>query len=426
MTSAEKAFSESERALCSKILDWRKKIIVVINKFDLLETQEEKDIVLNYVRTNVRDLLRFDPIIFPVSSRMALKAKETGNAELLKTSQFDEFENFVKITLDDETRFQMKISNVMGIVENVLQQASLSAENAANIIESDEFVIQNLHRQIGEYQKDMESDFAARLNNVENVLLRLLDRVDCFIEENMNLYQITWLFHSEGLKTAFQKEVVGDFQRDIDCRVEEIVDWILDRSERQAQASIEYASQASKKHADMIIGDTLISFEGRRKFLVQDMFYGSQEVVKRFDKNKEAAKIRSYIMMAMSSTVIVEAGAVSVGAAVLSTGAMFDITGILGASFVALAGLYILPFQRGLLKRGIKNTVNQIRGKLHIALSEKFKDELDRSVLRINDAVAPYTRFVRAEKERLNEIKSMIKTSNAALETLRLDFAKKL
>ena len=38
-------------------------------------------------------------------------------------------------------------------------------------------------------------------------------------------------------------------------------------------------------------------------------------------------------------------------------------------------------------------------------LREQFANELDRSLARISEAVAPYTRFVRAEAERMEEIR---------------------
>ena len=46
----------------------------------------------------------------------------------------------------------------------------------------------------------------------------------------------------------------------------------------------------------------------------------------------------------------------------------------------------------------------ELRTRLMDALTEQFQQESDRSVLRIREAIAPYTRFVRGERERLHEV----------------------
>ena len=54
VTSADRPFTESERAFLSGIRDWGKKIVVVINKIDILETEEETARVVEFVAGNAR------------------------------------------------------------------------------------------------------------------------------------------------------------------------------------------------------------------------------------------------------------------------------------------------------------------------------------------------------------------------------------
>src|SRR5918911_1606516 len=60
VTSADRPFSESERAFMERIRAWGKKLVVVLNKADLLGLQPE---------------------VFPVSARQALAAKRQGMGE---------------------------------------------------------------------------------------------------------------------------------------------------------------------------------------------------------------------------------------------------------------------------------------------------------------------------------------------------------
>ena len=41
VTSADRPFTESERAFLEAIRDWGKKIVVVVNKIDILETEDD-------------------------------------------------------------------------------------------------------------------------------------------------------------------------------------------------------------------------------------------------------------------------------------------------------------------------------------------------------------------------------------------------
>src|SRR6266540_5078408 len=74
VTSADRPFTESERGFLAAIQEWGKKIVFVLNKADLLEAHELEQVV-TFIRENARDLLGFTPEIFPVSARLAQRAR---------------------------------------------------------------------------------------------------------------------------------------------------------------------------------------------------------------------------------------------------------------------------------------------------------------------------------------------------------------
>src|SRR5512136_1993751 len=86
--SADRPFTESERAFLERIRDWRKKVVFVINKIDILESDQEVEQVVSYVRENAHLLLGVLPEIFPISARQALRAK-LGEPELWRPSRFE-------------------------------------------------------------------------------------------------------------------------------------------------------------------------------------------------------------------------------------------------------------------------------------------------------------------------------------------------
>src|SRR5262249_22221284 len=104
VTSVERPFSESERAFLASIREWGKKVLIVLNKIDLLDGEEELRRVVDFVHDNVKALLGFTPEIWPVSARLAARAKASRvpleRDALLKASRFDALERQIFDTLD--------------------------------------------------------------------------------------------------------------------------------------------------------------------------------------------------------------------------------------------------------------------------------------------------------------------------------------
>jgi small GTP-binding protein len=83
VTSADRPFSESEKKLLqTSIKAYRKRVLLVINKMDILERQKGEDHgeaskkkVIEYVTDHSGDLLGTQPVVIPVSARDALSVK---------------------------------------------------------------------------------------------------------------------------------------------------------------------------------------------------------------------------------------------------------------------------------------------------------------------------------------------------------------
>src|SRR5436190_11609448 len=98
ITSTDRPFTESERGFMEAIREWGKKIVLVLNKIDLLQNQEELERVLNFIEDNSVALLGQKPEIFAVSARMARKAQRLEEPEqrdeMFQASRFDGLERY--------------------------------------------------------------------------------------------------------------------------------------------------------------------------------------------------------------------------------------------------------------------------------------------------------------------------------------------
>jgi predicted GTPase len=79
LTSAERPLTESESKFLSKISKWGKKVILIVNKIDILNSnQNDEDNIVSYVKNNaihIMNLYGHDLPIFPCSGKDALHSK---------------------------------------------------------------------------------------------------------------------------------------------------------------------------------------------------------------------------------------------------------------------------------------------------------------------------------------------------------------
>jgi small GTP-binding protein len=112
VTSAERPLSESERQIIRKIHEWDRKVVVLVNKCDLFHSEEEQQEVLEYVRTNLEDIIPGNNMpIFPLSARLAMIAKLNSARgeeweELWTASNIGAVEDYMFNLLDDEQKFR--------------------------------------------------------------------------------------------------------------------------------------------------------------------------------------------------------------------------------------------------------------------------------------------------------------------------------
>jgi hypothetical protein len=144
-------------------------------------------------------------------------------------------------------------------------------------------------------------------------------------------------------------------------------------------------------------------------------------VVDGYDRHIEAANIAEGAQNAVAAAAAIEVGAVGLGTliAVLASSLAADVTGILVASAVAVLGLFVIPAKRRKANLELTKKIKMLREQLVSTLNTQFNHEMDRSLERINAAIAPYTRFVRSEKESLDQVNEEL--SQLQIHLLNLD-----
>lgn len=421
VTSADRPFTESERAFLQGIRDWGKKIVVVVNKIDIIETPEDLERIRVFITDSARSLLGFTPDIFPVAARNALRAKKAGDQALLAQSRFPELESYVVSTLDAKERVRLKLLNPLGVAEHLSGKYLGITEGRLELLKEDFATLEDVERQLALYKEDMQREFRFRLADVDKVLHELENRGNTFFDETMRISRVFDLVNKSKMKADFEQKVIGDTPQVIERQVSEVIDWLVSSDLRQWQAVMEHLSRRRHAHADRIVGKVGGSFDYDRTRLLESVGRIAQRSIETFDQEGEANRMAESVQVAVAGTALVEVGAIGLGAIIthVAVSAAMDVTGILAASTLAVLGLFIIPNRRHDAKKDLREKIADLREHLMTSLTGQFDREIEASARRIDEAIAPYTRFVRAEREKLTEVRGELGEVHSGLTRLR-------
>jgi small GTP-binding protein len=405
LTSADRPFTESERAFLSQIRDWGKKTVLIVNKIDILDGEGAVEEVVEFAGSSANKLVGDIAAVFPVSALLAKKAKG-GEPQFWDGSGFGPLEDFIHNTLDDDGRFRLKLLNPLGVGQKLLKKQLAQIEVDLDSLSEDRLLLGDIQDQMVYYNEDMQRNFQARLGEIDNLLYAMEKRGRAFFEETIRVGRIPDLVRTNQVKAAFEAEVVADTPQQIENRIGELVDWLVEQDLRQWTSVADHLAQRKQEHEERIVGqggprEGTLAYDRQR--LIDSIGTATRQAVASFDREKEAAELAESARSAVAGTALLEIGGLSIGAIVLATvsAAWIDVTGILaGLTFMTL-GLLVLPARRRKANQELESKLAELRGKLVGNLTEQFNREMRRGAQRIEDTIAPFARFVRAEGDRL-------------------------
>jgi small GTP-binding protein len=406
VTSADRPFTETERAFLEQVRGWGKKVVVVINKVDILESEGDVEAVRTFVAENARVLLGFNPEIFPVSARLALKGKQ-GDTEAWTRSGFEALERYIATTLDAPGRVQLKLLNPLGVGASLAERHAGFVRERLALLKGDFDTLEEVERQLGVYQHDLARDFELRMSDLDRILLEMERRGHEFFDETMRIGRVMDLLNRSRVQQGFEQQVVADAPQQIERKVGELVDWLVDADLRQWQAVTGHLAERRRQYKDRIVGEEGgARFHYDRSRMIDSTARETQKVVDSYDRRREARELADGARNAVATAAAVGAGALGLGTLVTlaATTAAADVTGLILASVIAAIGFFILPAKRQRAKAEMREKIAAVRTRLSTALREQFQKEIQRSGDRIREGIAPYSRFVRAEGDNLKVV----------------------
>jgi hypothetical protein len=333
----------------------------------------------------------------------ALKAAKAQDESERAASGLPAVESYLHDTLDSGELLRLKLGNPLGVASHLLGGTLDTVNRSLELLGDDLRTIDDIERQTEAWADDIRREFELRLSDIDNVLLEMEQRGMNFFDDTVRLARLPKLFDKSQLESRFTDEVVSEAPEKVEEKVDSMIDWLVDAALGHWQNVVNHVNRRVASHADRMVGEVGGRFEADRTHLLETVGRAARDGLASYDRAREARRMAEDVQKAVTSTAVLEVGAVGLGAAVAlaATSTAADITGLTAAGLMAALGLFVLPNRRRQAKAELKRKIAKLRSELVKALTAHFESEAARSRHRLEDTIAPYTRFVRSESERL-------------------------
>ena len=115
-----------------------------------------------------------------------------------------------------------------------------------------------------------------------------------FFDDTIRFGRIPDLVRPSRIQVEFEEKVVADTPEQIEARIDELVDWMVEQDLRQWMAVSEHLSRRKEEHEERIIGQSgpkegTLAYDRQR--LIDSIGLATNQAISGFDKEKEAAEM---------------------------------------------------------------------------------------------------------------------------------------
>lgn len=424
-TSADRPLTESERQFLERILAWGKKVVFVLNKSDIFEDESALQEVRSFILKHAATTLGDQPELYAVSARLAQRAwaeaDEVERRRLREASRLDDLEKYITTILNDAERLKLKLQNPLGVADHLVAQVEEMVKSQAEELKDDRETATAIDAAVAGYERELRNELPPRLAEVENILQKLEMRGLDFFDNTLRITNIHHLVRGDRVRAQFEEQVLADVPRQIEDQVQRLIDWLVDKDLHEWQQVMAYLQRRQALNIQHVVGTGGSPQSNRRRELIDTVGKSAHSIVESYDRVREASELAANVETAVAQTALFEVGAVGLGTlvttAVLSSA--LDITGLVAAGVLAVVGFFVIPYKRKQAKESFKEKMVAMRTTLLRTLTDAFTKEAGEAVARLRENVAPYTRYVQFEQERIDRMEATLGGLRQDLSALR-------
>ena len=422
LSSADRPFSESENKFLQSIRDWGKKTVLILNKIDLLEKPEEREQVINFVRTNAETALKVEIPVIPVSSRLAKKARSNMSQEMWKESGYDALEQFIQDKMDEKARFTMKMLAALGVGSKVEKEATSRVQNELQFYNEDRKLTETIRGEVDLYHDDMIKEIDRSMKEIHAIFADVKLRGHQYFEELFVIKNLPNILKKDKNRLLFQENVLQNMPTEVERKTTELVENLALQQQRMVQlVRLQIEARNSQFPGSELPKEML----DQRSELMTRMQNSIDSILDKIESDIAMNIGMKHAQAAVTAGLAIEVSAIGIGAALttIATTVAADLLGIVAAFWVGVAGFLVLPYYKKKAQREFDEKITDIEEKLVTSLRNEFTQEVEDQISRINNATRPFERFVEAsietgekQLETLDDIREKINRLNEELE----------
>jgi small GTP-binding protein len=447
VTSLLQPLTASELDFLNEIRQWGKKVVFVVNGVDRRNSDEQPVRVREFLEREVSARLGGPPpTIYFISALEALRRKlsargangdpavaaaRAGEAApdgpltlaaasaLDRGNEYPALEEYLLRTLRETERVKLKLLSPLGVVGRVVEENREAVERRLAAVHEDGRILRSIREQLERYVAEMQADSERYLSDVRNVLYDVERRGKNWFEDTIRVRNVGFLRNKDAVENRFRNEVVADGPRKIEEIVHRMVDWLVRNNLKLWNAALaELEAHGERLRAEGALAPrTGSEFQYNREELFDRLRAPVETRLLQFDADREARRIVDAVNASIAQTFGVEVLALGLGAVLVAvfTTAVLDVSGVLSATMLALAGWLILPARRKRLVRELEETIAKLNADLSTLLSHSFREQLDRYAQQLEEVIGPYGRFLDTEREKLERARAELADVAAGL-----------
>lgn len=383
VTSADRPFTQSEAEFLQLIKAWGKKIVLLVNKIDLLSPSEQGE-VLEYVRQSALQTLGQSVPVLGLSARRAKQGEKQG-------SGLADLEAHIRKVLANESA-KIKLGSPLGVLLRLIQDARPYlerelAENRKQLATCSELEAL-LKRHIERTQRDFDGQIALALQ----VLDEVRERGERWLDETVRLSRILELINASRIQDSFMRDVAQNSNQVLERSVQQSLNWLAKKNQELLEDALALLREAPG----------MLSARDKGEPSVEQAIHKALE---RYRPDDEAVVLREEIQLALQQTALASLGGVGLGAGLvlILQSLAADVTGVVAGLVAAILGLSILPRRKDQAKSRLRERLGEVRSSLEAALKQALRLELERSAERFRALYRPTCSGLEATQERLSQ-----------------------
>ena len=383
VTSADRPFSESERTFLQQTQQYRKRVVLVLSKADLLSTEDERRTVVEYVARGAAEVLHGErPTVLVASTRQGAAGVRA-------------VEEFITRSLTATDRLHLKLSSPLLVARRVLCEREEEMALLDALIGRKAGVLQQVERLSAEYAAGMEAELSRQWTRVHNVFARLQQRSIEWVEAKGQLSRVTeWLRDDMAVKYEREVQQWTEVQSEVQAALLSLLDGLSERSERYVAEVRRIVAEGEEDMAAERQHRLLQSMQGAVGNILSAEMSGADSTTR---SPLSPAAISASLSSTLFTSAALHTGALSLALSSLLSLTLLDFTGLL-SSLLVVGGLGWLPWRRGLLLEEVKGKVSDMESRVEGVVRREVGVERERVERRVERWMDEVRRGVERER----------------------------